>query len=228
MRESDLYGPLKAYLQAQGYEVKGEVGDCDVTAIRADAPPVVVELKLNLNLSLLLQAVDRLALTSNVYVGVPMGCKVLGKQRKRVRKLLRMLGLGLVVIDASAGPDQGAGMTAVLLDPRPYKPRQSTTRSGMLLAEFKHRAGDPTQGGADRRKGRMTAYRQQALRIAGYLEQHGPSKAATVAGALGEPKARDILYRNVYGWFEGHGAGIYSLTSRGAEEMSQWTAALKH
>ena len=44
--ESDLYAPVKAFLEAQGYEVKGEVTGCDVVATRGGEPPVIVELKL--------------------------------------------------------------------------------------------------------------------------------------------------------------------------------------
>lgn len=75
MKESDLYLPLKQYLESQNYEVKGEVCDCDVVAIRGDEPPVIVELKLTLNLDVLLQGVDRLALSSLIYVGIPNECK---------------------------------------------------------------------------------------------------------------------------------------------------------
>ena len=32
MREADLYAPVKTYLEAQGYQVKAEVGDCDLLA----------------------------------------------------------------------------------------------------------------------------------------------------------------------------------------------------
>jgi len=34
MLETDLYPPVKAFLEGQGYDVKGEVQDCDVVAIR--------------------------------------------------------------------------------------------------------------------------------------------------------------------------------------------------
>ena len=61
MKESDLYLPLKRFLESQHYEVKGEVNDCDVLAVRGDEVPVVVELKLTLNLDVVLQAVGRLA-----------------------------------------------------------------------------------------------------------------------------------------------------------------------
>ena len=59
MRESDLYPAIKAYLQAQGYEVKAEVGACDVMAQRGQEPPLVVEIKLTFSLALVLQGIDR-------------------------------------------------------------------------------------------------------------------------------------------------------------------------
>ena len=51
MKESDLYPPLKQFLESQNYEVKGEVQDCDVLAVRGEEAPVIVELKLSLNLN---------------------------------------------------------------------------------------------------------------------------------------------------------------------------------
>ncbi|MEM6256654.1 MAG: hypothetical protein AAF821_27440, partial [Cyanobacteria bacterium P01_D01_bin.156] len=124
MKESDLYLPLKRFLESQNYAVKGEVQDCDVLAVRDDEPPVVVELKRSLNLDVVLQAVERLALTPTVYIGIPKQCKVLGKRRRRVLKLLKMLGLGLVVID----PNSTHGSVEVLVDPGEYKPRISKRR----------------------------------------------------------------------------------------------------
>ena len=58
MAETDLYRPVKQFLEAQGYVVKGEIGQCDVVAVRGDEGPVVVELKERLSLSLILQAVE--------------------------------------------------------------------------------------------------------------------------------------------------------------------------
>ena len=61
MAEDELYGPIKQFLEAQGYAVKGEIGPCDIVAVRGDEGPVVVELKESLTLTLILQAVDRLS-----------------------------------------------------------------------------------------------------------------------------------------------------------------------
>jgi len=218
MKESDLYLPLKRFLESQGYEVKGEVHDCDAVAVRGEETPVVVELKLSLNLTVILQAVERLALTPKVYIGIPNRVKTLARKRKRILKLLRMLGLGLIVIDA----DLKNGRIDVLLDPGTYQPRKSQQRQARLLGEFKNRVGDPNLGGMEKRKGVMTAYRQRALIIARFLEEQGPTKASRVAQTLGEPKARNILYRDVYGWFDRVSLGIYELSPRGKQELPLW------
>ncbi len=91
MKESDLYIPLKKFLESQNYEVKGEVLDCDVVAIRGKETPVIVELKLHLNLEVVLQAVDRLSLTQKVYVGVPKKSKLLKRRLRYIKKLMKML-----------------------------------------------------------------------------------------------------------------------------------------
>ena len=218
MRESDLYLPVKRFLESQDYEVKGEVVDCDVLAIRGEETPVVVELKLSLNINVILQAVERLSLTSKVYLGVPRRCTILKKRRRQIIKMLRMLGLGLLAIE----PGLKTGSVDVLLDPGVYRPRQSKARKERLLGEFMRRVGDPNLGGSDKRRGIMTAYRQRALEIARFLQANGPTKAAHIAKSLEEPKARNILYRDVYGWFDRVSTGVYGMSPRGEKEIQQW------
>ena len=218
MKESDLYLPLKQFLEYQNFTVKGEVQDCDVLAVRGNEPLVVVELKRALNLDVILQAVDRLALTSKVYIGIPKQSKSLQRRPKQMVKLLKMLGLGLIVIDGG----QETNNVKVLVDPGAYRPRQSKPRRERLLGEFVKRVGDPNPGGVSKRKGIMTAYRQKALAIARLLRQQGPTKASQVALSLREPQARQIMYRNVYGWFERASYGVYQLSPRGMREISDW------
>ena len=133
-------------------------------------------------------------------------------------KLLRMLGLGLLVID----PDVERNGVDAVLDPGEYRPRRSKRRRGMLLGEFVRRIGDPNLGGSPIWTGIMTAYRQRALVIALSLQTNGPTKASQVAAAIGDPKARDILYRDVYGWFDRPSNGIYALSPRGVREVPLW------
>jgi len=218
MKESDLYLPLKQFLEAQHYEVKGEIHDCDVVALRDDGEPVIVELKLTLNLDLVLQAVARLSLMPKVYIGIPRQCKSFRRRKKQTIKLLRMLGLGLVLIE----PMRVNGSVEVLLDPGPYQPRKSKHRQQRLLGEFAKRVGDPNLGGTAMRKGLMTAYRQRALAIGQFLEEEGPTKASEIALAINEPKSRDILYKDVYGWFDRESRGVYKISPRGKQEIPLW------
>ena len=126
-REAALYAPLKEFLERQGYEVKGEVKGCDVVAWRGDEPPVIVELKLRFNLRLVLQGIDRLALTERVYLAVPRPDRrpragMLAPDRTEIRKLCRRLGLGLILIGA------GKRTIEIIEEPVPYRPRQAKLR----------------------------------------------------------------------------------------------------
>ena len=95
MKEADLYPPVKAYLQAQGYQVKGEIGEADVMALRPPDPPVIVELKTGFTLALVMQGVARQRLFDHVYLAVPEPRDRGWTHRyKDVLRLCRRLGLG--------------------------------------------------------------------------------------------------------------------------------------
>lgn len=208
--ESDLYAPVKTLLEGQGYVVKGEVRGCDVVAVRGTEPLVVVELKRNFGLGLVLQGVDRLALTDLVYLAVGQW----PRQMKNVKKLCRRLGLGFIVVAKDRAD--------VVLDPVPYMPRQNRRRAGRLLGEHARRIGDPNLGGQAMRAPLMTAYRQEALRCAELLAANGPMKVAAVRAACDAPKAAQILQQDVYGWFERVERGVYAITPKGREGLEQF------
>mgnify|MGYP000067356910 CR=1 FL=1 len=214
-REDQLYAPVKALLEGQGYEVKGEVGAADVVACRGAEPPVIVELKLKFSLSLYHQAIARLAVTDHVYVAVP---KPKGRQARRMIKdntaMCRRLGLGLITVLED-------GRTEVLCDPGPYAPRKSKKKAARLLREFSRLRGDPNAGGATRH-GIVTAYRQDALRCAAHLAEHGPAKGAAVAKAAEVPQATALMAKNHYGWFERVSTGIYQITDQGRDGLKHW------
>ena len=205
--ESDLYAPVKALLEGQGYSVKGEVRGCDVVAVRGDEPPVIVELKRTFGLGVVLQGIDRLAVTDAVYVAVG----VWPPRLDDVRRLLRRLGLGLIVVSH--------GDAAVVLDPGPYLPRRNRRRAARLLGEHQRRVGDPNTGGSTRRP-IMTAYRQEAERCVAHLAA-GPAHLRTLRAAGDVPNAPSILRRDVYGWFERVDRGVYGLTPRGEQVASE-------
>lgn len=208
--ESDLYAPVKALLEGQGYVVKGEVRGCDVVAVRGSEPPVVVELKRTFGLGLVLQGVDRLALTDLVYLAVGQW----PKQMKNVKKLCRRLGLGFIVVAKNKAD--------VVLDPAPYVPRQNKRKAGRMLGEHARRVGDPNLGGQAMRAPLMTAYRQEALRCAELLATNGPMKVAALRKACDAPKAAQILQQDVYGWFERVERGVYAITPKGREGLERF------
>lgn len=222
--ETALYPPLKRYLEAQGYAVKGEVGACDLVAVRGDEEPLIVEIKRQLSLDLLLQAVERQKLSDKVYVAVPGG-GVLRRRYRSVLRLCRMLGLGLIVVRPDDDAENGVGLVEPHLDPGPYKPRQVKGRKERLLREFARRVGDPNSGGSTRRP-IVTAYRQDALRCARQMSEAGSLSPAKLRDQSGVTRAQTILQRNVYGWFERVSRGVYTLSPKGEEALTLYADAL--
>jgi hypothetical protein len=218
--QAALYLPVKSFLERQGYAVRGEVRGCDLVACRGDEPPVIVELKLRFTLSLLLQGVDRLALSPLVYLAVPRPARTRGPRpdAKPVRKLCRRLGLSLILIGSR-------GVVEVIEDPVPYRPRQSKRRSTLLLGEFERRRGDLNIGGSNRVP-IVTAYRQDALRRVQALAAAGPMRLGELRLVSGVAAAAPILQRNVYGWFDRVSRGTYGLTDAGEQALQHFAQAL--
>jgi hypothetical protein len=208
MQETELYPPVKAFLEAAGYAVKAEIGPADVMAVKPGEEPVIVELKTAFSLALFHQGVARLSVSDRVYLAVPRGtgrrwAKALGENTR----LARRLGLGLMVVRLSDG------LVEVACDPGPYAPRKSAPRHRALMAEFARRKGDPNLGGTQGT--RMTAYRQDAIACARHLAAAGACRGAEVKAATGVDRATTLMRDNHYGWFEKVGTGVYALTEAG-------------
>lgn len=212
--ETSLYLPVKAFLEAAGYSVKGEIGGCDLVGINGDDPPVVVvcELKLTFNLELILQAVDRASISDEVWIAAKVSAKGRGRESdKRYRDLCRRLGIGMLGIS-----DRG-DVNVIVASVTPM-PRTNPKRRSRLVREHQKRRGDPVLGGSTRTP-MMTAYRQQALGCAALLSA-GPLRVRDVRA--GVPDAGKILLSNVYGWFERLEKGVYGLTDAGREALIRW------
>ena len=176
MAETALYPSVKRFLEAAGFVVKGEVCGCDIVAVRDGEPPLlaIVEMKRGFNLELLLQAVDRVRPADEVWLAVPMTRR--GRDRDpRVRRLCRLIGLGLLAVDAARD------RVEVLTEPGPYRPRPDQRRRTRLLSEHTSRRGDPSPGGSTRQP-IMTAYRQRALACAAGLRA-GPGRPRDLRAA---------------------------------------------
>ena len=232
MKETDLFAPVQHYLTRLGYKVDAEVKDCDVVALYDD-DLLIVELKLNLNLKLLIQATDRQSISTKVYIAVPHPRKIT-KHWKKGEKLIRRLGLGLLTIKQSP-----LGLTTTLRFEPNHKSRINKRRQTAVLAELKGRIFSPdltiqgsgviTQNSVDTGAKNIggsngvrifTAYRQTALTIATLLEQKGELKVSEIRPLAGV-KTQSILAKNHYGWFERVKRGTYKVTAQGLSALDE-------
>lgn len=214
MSETTLYAPVKRFLEALGFDVKGEVGGCDVLALREGEPPVVVicELKQTFNLELVLQAVDRAAAADEVWLAARLSKRGAGREGDaRFRNLCRRLGFGLLGIGAN-------DRVEVLLSPAALAPRRDPRRRSRLVDEHRRRQGDPVAGGGSRTP-IMTAYRQGALACAAAMAD-GPKRPRDLKPIF--VKAPAMLRDNVYQWFARVDRGVYDLTDAGRAALLRW------
>jgi len=214
MLETSLYLPVKRFLEGLGYEVKGEIGGCDLLALGEGEPPVAVvcELKLQFNLELVLQGVERAAVADEVWLAARLSLRGKGREGDaRFRALCRRLGFGLLAVD-------GGGAVHLLLSPAAPAPRRDPRRRSRLVDEHRRRKGDPALGGSTRAP-IMTVYRQEALACARALHA-GPLRPRDLKTQ--SARAQTILRRNVYGWFANPARGLYELTVAGREALVRW------
>lgn len=212
---------MKQYLQALGYTVRGEVGQCDVVGVSGDVI-IAVELKLTFGLPVLYQALSRLPSVDLVYVAVavPEGRgarRNWDAQLPDATRVCRMLGVGLLSVRD--------GRIVVHADPSPYQPRKQPKRRARLLSEFVRRSGDHNIGGTAKRP-RVTAYREDALACAALLAANGAMPGAAISKVTGVQKASTILRDNVYGWFVKVARGTYDLTVSGRDALGQYADVL--
>lgn len=227
--ETELYEPIKRWLERQGYTVRGEVRGCDVVAVReGERLPVVVELKRRFNLSLVLQGVERLSATPHVYIAAERAEGRGAFAMSELRRMCRMLGLGLLTVKlyrrkpafVELHCEPGEGGTPDFGAAKP-----GGRRTERLLAEFRERSGDYNAGGGTGRK-LVTAYREKALRCAAALQAFGPAAPRRVREAAGTDKAAGILRNNVYGWFRKVKRGVYELSPAGQAALLEYAEVL--
>ncbi|WP_145089781.1 DUF2161 family putative PD-(D/E)XK-type phosphodiesterase [Sporomusa sp. KB1] len=222
-REEDLYIPVRDYLVRQGYTVKGEISYCDVTAINNAGILLVIEMKLRVNLEVILQAVQRQRTADIVYIAVPKNNKVLLTVKWRnICHLLRRLEIGLLLVTNGKTPV----VVEEALAPEPFN-REISRRSAkrkrkQLLDEFSRRHGDFNTGGSTGKK-IVTAYREIAIHIAALLLKYG-SLSVKQLKELGTDanKTAGILQNNYYHWFQRTARGVYCLTETGSAELKSY------
>lgn len=219
MLEKDMYEPVKKWLLECGFEPRAEVKGCDIMAVREDMV-LAVELKMVLNLEVILQAADRQRFSDIVYIAVPKKGRLFFTKRWRmICHLLRRLEIGLLLVSIKEGNE----MVEESIQPVPFDRVKSRQQSGRkrkaMVKEYSDRHGDRNIGGSNKSK-LVTVYREHSLLIAGLLAQHGPMspKALRDQGANRE-KTAAILRHNHYGWFVWLSKGLYDITDEGRSAL---------
>lgn len=206
-----MYPPIKNLLESQGFTVKGEVIKCDVAAAKGDAL-WVVEMKMNFNVTLLYQAMERLKITDRVFVAVPRPRSEREKNYRSMLKILRKLELGLITVSL----DSPLRAAEIILFPADKK-NKSNKASRIVKNEMENRLGD-TAGGIN--KAGSTAYRERCIRVACLLERNGPLSAAKLIKEFNcGAETRGVLYNNFYNWFKKEEKGIYFLSETGIDYL---------
>ncbi|HKK65248.1 MAG TPA: DUF2161 family putative PD-(D/E)XK-type phosphodiesterase [Clostridia bacterium] len=224
IKETDLFQPLKVYLEGQGYSVHSEVRNCDIVA-RKGNELILVELKSSITLNLLIQAAQRKEISDSVYIAVPVprGAKN-PPNFKRTKTLLRRLEIGCILVDFM----QTKTKLRIELHPVAYKAKRSHSQRRAILREIDGRYAEFNQGGEAVVEEKITAYKQEALRIAHFLRQNGPASPAQLRNAGTSEKTQAILLKNVYGWFERQRRGVYQLHPAGHEALAHYVEKLEN
>lgn len=215
MPETDLYMPVKSLLESMGAVVKGEVGDIDIFGLMPDGKTVAVEMKLHLNLDVIIQAVLRQKVADSVYIAVPSPKKSMLRRWHNIGTVLRRLEIGLITVK-----NTGAKVT---FPPGGYDREAAKKRSAKkkvaIEREFSLRHGDENTGGTKGKK--ITVYREKCILIAETVKKYGKVAAADIALKTKNPDAETAVKRNPYGWFLRKDGYVY-LTDKGKEELLQY------
>ncbi|MFD7522888.1 DUF2161 family putative PD-(D/E)XK-type phosphodiesterase [Paenibacillus chitinolyticus] len=221
--ETELYGPVKAYWEKLGYDVRGEVRHCDLVAVLEGEPPVVVELKRSLTVPLLLQGLRRQDVTHRVYIAIELPAKGRVPHRMTwadIRKLCGRLGLGLITVQFYKTRKPAVEVVCEPPGSGEAAPARKTRKRAAerVLGEFRERSADYNVGGSRGLK-LVTAYREKALHCALLIREQGPLSPRRLRELTGNAKTPALLQRNVYGWFVRVRRGLYGLTRPGEEAL---------
>ncbi|MGE0269262.1 MAG: DUF2161 family putative PD-(D/E)XK-type phosphodiesterase [Candidatus Omnitrophota bacterium] len=207
MRETDMYPPVKKFLEREGYTVHSEVEGIDILA-KKDGEMIAVEMKTGFNLKLVYQLIERRKIADKVYAYIPLGKGGRWpKEYKRMCGLLKRLECGLMTLDIR----DRKKTVQIEFEPRPYAGYKNYAKKKSALKEFDGRSLDLNQAGS-RSEALFTAYKEKAIRLALFLYENGPSTTKKLNDQLQIEHAARILQNNHNFWFDRASRGVYQIT----------------
>lgn len=221
--ETELYEPVKAYLEAQGYTVQAEVKGCDVVAVRGE-DVLVVELKRQFNLKLLFQAIQRQQVCSSVYMAFPVTKALMARRRmNEVKALAKRLHLGLMLVH-----DRPSGFVVeVPLVPDFQVFRVNVKAQRAFMKELHSREHSVNTGGMVKQR-IVTAHKEKSIAIAAFLRVHGPQPISAVADFMQQTNAvaGQYLRSNHFKWYRRVSKGVYAFDAQAEEDFRKFDALI--
>jgi len=210
MLESNLFDPIKRLLESHGYHVKGEIVHTDVFGVK-EQRTIAVELKNQISLKLIYQAIERTKVADFVYIGVPKQAIISHrKEMKYLKQLLQKLKIGLISVDHNEA--------SFLIEVDEFSSKKRTNlKKRRVIKEFNERDNHINLGGT---KGKvLTAYKENVIRIAFMLRKMKSASPKKLMEHTGILETSRIMQSNFDGWFEKIERGIYQLSEKGEKEL---------
>ncbi|MGE4320011.1 MAG: DUF2161 family putative PD-(D/E)XK-type phosphodiesterase, partial [Acholeplasmataceae bacterium] len=204
-----------------GYEVKAEINHIDILASKEDYF-IACELKTNISLKLIYQAIERQKIVDEVYIATDKKHINSSKQTHRhLIALLKRLEIGLIAVSSN--------QAEIVLASKPFDYAKSRAlyqkKKEKMKKEFMLSKTALNTGGT---KGKiMTRYKEMVTQIGIYILDHGPSSPKAIKQALNIEKVSSILQKNYYQYFVRIDRGIYDLTQEGRKEILKMYHILK-
>ena len=223
MKESELFNPVKELFTEKGYKVNAEVRDCDMTAVK-DNELIIIELKKNLSVTLLAQALDRQKTGALVFVAVPNPKKYSPKKFRDTLYVIKKLELGLIFVSLRGK----YSFAEIIQEPEEFIPvSKRYAERKKIISEISGRTIDTNTGGVNGTK-IATAFTEKCIHIACILKLYGPLSPSRVRMLGADETSGAILYRNTYKWFDRPEKGVYCINEKCIEDLKAYPQLTKY
>ncbi len=217
-KEIDFYKPIKKHFQDKGFDVKAEIKDCDCVCIKDDII-VICEFKLNFNISLVYQGLDRQKITDYVYLCIPRYKGRVGyKNFVKAKNLVKRLGLGLILVNI----DSKYPYCEEILEPIGFNIYKNPKKKQTILKEFNGRKLDLNEGGQTGVK-INTAFKERCIKVLCVLEKDGKTSNKDLISKYGFSKEElnNFLYNNSLRYFvRTEQRGYYKMSKVGENALN--------